>query len=39
VGFAALAALMNNITKSQKERRLWGGTTVAMLIAAIIVAV
>lgn len=39
VGFAALAALMNNITKSEKEKRLWGGTTIAMLLAAIIVAV
>ncbi len=38
VGFAALAALMNNITKSAKERRLWGGTTMAMLLAAVIVA-
>lgn len=38
VGFAALAALMNNITRSQKEKRLWGGTTLAMLLAAIIVA-
>jgi len=24
VGFAALTALANNVTKSQKERRLWG---------------
>ena len=39
VGFAALAALMNNITKSEKEKRLWGGTTVAMLLSAVIVAV
>ena len=39
VGFAALAALMNNITRSQKEKRLWGGTTIAMLLAAVIVAV
>jgi hypothetical protein len=38
VGFAALAALMNNITRSQKEKRLWGGTTLAMLLAAVIVA-
>ena len=38
-GFAALAALANNITKSQKEKRLWGGTTIAMLLAAIIVAI
>lgn len=39
VGFAGLAAIMNNLTRSQKEKRLWGGTTVAMLLAAIIVAV
>jgi hypothetical protein len=38
VGFSALAATMNNITRSQKERRLWGATTIAMLIAAVIVA-
>jgi len=37
--FAALNAIANNVTKSQKEKRLWGGTTVAMLLAAIIVAV
>ena len=39
VGFAALAALMNNITKSEKEKRLWGGTTIAMLLSAVIVAI
>jgi hypothetical protein len=38
IGFAALAAVMNNITRSVKEKRLWGSTAVAMLIAAIIVA-
>jgi hypothetical protein len=38
VGFGALSALMNNITKSQKEKRLWGGTTIAMLLASILVA-
>lgn len=38
VGFAALSAILNNITRSEKERRLWGGTTVAMLLAAVIVA-
>lgn len=38
IGFAAVAALMNNITKSAKEKRLWGSTTIAMLIAAIVVA-
>ena len=39
VGFFGLSAIMNNVTKSEKEKRLWGGTTVAMLLAAVIVAV
>ncbi len=39
VGFASLAALMNNITRSEKEKRLWGSTTIAMLLAAVIVAI
>lgn len=38
VGFAALSALVNNITRSEKEKRLWGGPTLAALIAAVIVA-
>jgi hypothetical protein len=38
IGFASLAAIMNNITRSVKEKRLWGSTTIAMLIATIIVA-
>ena len=38
VGFSALAALLNNITRSQKEKRLWGGVTLAMFLASIIVA-
>ena len=38
IGFTAVAAVMNNITKSAKEKRLWGSTTIAMLIAAIVVA-
>jgi hypothetical protein len=38
IGFAAAAAVMNNITRSAKEKRLWGSTTIAMLIAAIVVA-
>ena len=38
IGFAAAAAVMNNITRSVKEKRLWGSTTIAMLIAAIVVA-
>ena len=37
--FAGLSAIANNITRSQKEKRLWGGTTFAMLLAAVIVAV
>ena len=37
--FAGLSAIANNITKSAKEKRLWGGTTIAMLLAAVIVAV
>ncbi len=37
-GFAALSAIANNVTRSQKEKRLWGGTTIAMLLAAVIVA-
>ncbi len=39
IGFAALAAVMNNITRSVKEKRLWGSTTIAMLIAAIVVGI
>lgn len=39
VGFALLTAVANNITKSEKEKRLWGGTTIAMLLAAVIVAI
>lgn len=39
VGFAAVAALLNNITQSQKEKRLWGGVTIAMLLSSVIVAV
>jgi hypothetical protein len=38
VGFNALAALMNNITRGKKEKQLWGSTTVAMLVASIVVA-
>ena len=38
VGFATLAAVMNNITRSKKEKQLWGSTTIAMLIASVIVA-
>ena len=37
--FAGLSAIANNITRSQKGKRLWGGTTIAMLLAAVIVAV
>lgn len=38
VGFAALAALLNNITRSKKEKQLWGGVTLAIFLASIIVA-
>lgn len=39
VAFCALAAIMNNITKSMKERRLWGPVTLAMLAASLVVAI
>jgi hypothetical protein len=39
VGFFTLSALVNNLTKSEKEKRLWGGVTIAMLLCSIIVAV
>lgn len=38
VGFFALAAIMNNITKSEKEKRVFGSITLAMLLSAILVA-
>jgi hypothetical protein len=38
IGFGASAAVLNNITKSKKEKQLWGSTTIAMLIASVIVA-
>ena len=36
VVFATAAAVMNNITRSAKEKRLWGSTAIAMLIASIV---
>jgi hypothetical protein len=39
VGFFTLSAVVNNLTKSEKEKRLWGGVTIAMLLSSIIVAV
>jgi hypothetical protein len=36
--FNVPAAILNNITRSQKEKRLWGGTTIANLLASVIVA-
>ena len=39
VGFFALSAIVNNLTKSEKEKRLWGGVTIAMLLCSIIVAI
>ncbi len=38
VVFNVPAAILNNITRSEKEKRLWGGTTIANLIASVIVA-
>lgn len=38
VAFAALSAVANNMTRSVKEKRLWGATTIAMTLAAIVVA-
>ncbi len=38
VGFTALAAVANNITRSQKERAVWGVPTILMFIAALFVA-
>jgi hypothetical protein len=38
VAFNVPAAILNNITRSQKEKRLWGGTTIANLLASLIVA-
>lgn len=38
VGFAGLAAIMNNISRSKKERLVWGPTTILMLFASITVA-
>ena len=38
VVFNVPAAILNNITRSQKEKRLWGGTTIANLLASVIVA-
>ncbi|QKJ25558.1 hypothetical protein HRU87_05130 [Aquiluna borgnonia] len=38
VGFSALSALMNNISRSSKERKLWGPVTLAMLAASVVVA-
>lgn len=39
VGFFALAALLNNITKSEKEKRVFGSLAIAMLLSAILVAI
>ena len=39
VAFFALSALMNNITKSEKEKRVFGSITIAMLLSAILVAI
>jgi hypothetical protein len=39
VVFNVPAAILNNITRSEKEKRLWGGTTIANLIASVVVAI
>lgn len=39
VALLALSALMNNITKSEKEKRVFGSISIAMLLAAILVAI
>ena len=39
VGFFGLAAILNNITKSEKEKRVFGSVTLAMLLASVIVAI
>lgn len=39
VGLFALAAILNNITKSEKEKRVFGSVTLAMLLASVIVAI
>jgi hypothetical protein len=38
VGFAILATIVNNISRSKKERLIWGPTTFLMLIASVTVA-
>ena len=38
VAFFALSALLNNISKSEKEKRVFGSITIAMLLSAILVA-
>ena len=38
VAIATLAAVANNITRSAKEKRLWGATTIAMALAAALIA-
>ena len=39
VGFFALSAVLNNITKSENEKRVFGSITIAMLLSAILVAI
>jgi hypothetical protein len=39
VAFFVVAAIMNNITKSQQEKRVFGSTTIAMVLAAVMVAI
>ncbi len=39
VAFFVLAAVLNNITKSQQEKRVFGSVTIAMVLAAVMVAI
>jgi hypothetical protein len=39
VAFFVLAAVVNNVTKSQKEKRVFGSLTIAMLLASVMVAI
>ena len=38
VGLTAISTLLNNLSKSPKERKLWGRVTATMLVAAVLVA-
>ena len=38
VAICGVLAVVNNFTKSPKQKRLWGGTSIAILLAAFLVA-